>query len=115
MHGLDLAAFRSTPLVRQPFPHLIVPGFIQPQARDAINADYPRINDPGSFPVGELRFGPAFASLLDTLKGPEVRAAFEEKFGVDLHGRPTMITVRGRCGPRDGHIHTDAVTKILTV
>ncbi len=26
-----------------------------------------------------------------------------------------MITVRGRCGTRDGNIHTDAVTKIITV
>ena len=40
--------------------------------------------------------------------------AFEEKFGIDLNGRPTMITARGRCGTRDGNIHTDAVTKIIT-
>ena len=26
-----------------------------------------------------------------------------------------MITARGRCGTRDGNIHTDAVTKIITV
>jgi hypothetical protein len=115
MHGLDLAAFRSTPLVRQPFHFLVVPGFIRPDARAAINADYPRIDDPGSFPAGELRFGPSFAALLDALRGPEVRAAFADKFAVDLRGRPTMITVRGRCGPKDGNIHTDAVTKILTV
>jgi hypothetical protein len=115
MNELDLEAFRAAPLVLQPFPYLVLPGFIRPEARAALNADYPRIDDPGSFPVEDLTCGPAFASLVRTLTGPEVRAAFAEKFGVDLEGRPTMLTVRGRCGTRDGNIHTDAVSKILTV
>jgi hypothetical protein len=112
---LDFPAFRATALQREPFDHLIVPGFIRPATRDAINADYPRIGSPGSFPVGELTYGPAFARLLEAIEGPEMRAAFEEKFGLDLAGRPTMVTVRGRCGPRDGNIHTDAVSKLITV
>jgi hypothetical protein len=101
-------------LQRQPFDYLVVPGFVKPEARTAVNADYPRIDTPGSFPVSELTYGPAFRSLLDTLTGPEVRRAFEDKFGLDLTGRPTMVTVRGRCGTRDGNIHTDAETKIIT-
>jgi hypothetical protein len=114
MDGLDLEAFRSTRLTREPFEYVIVPGFIKAEARAAVNAAYPRIDDPGSFPTAGLTFGAAFGCLLRALKAPEVRAAFEEKFAIDLKGRPTMITVRGRCGPRDGHIHTDATTKIIT-
>ena len=34
---------------------------------------------------------------------------------MDLKGRPTMVTVRGRSGTRDGNIHTDAASKIITV
>ena len=115
MGALDLAAFRAAPLTREPFPYLVLPGFVRTEALAPIHADYPRISHPGSFPVQELKYGPAFAALLKTLTGPEVRAAFEEKFGLDLAGRPTMVTVRGRCGTRDGKIHTDAVTKIITV
>jgi hypothetical protein len=115
MDGLDLAAFRETPLTRQPFPFLVVPGFITPAARAAINADYPRIDSPGSFPVSGLTFGSGFRQLLDELSGPAFRQACEEKFGIDLGDRSTMITVRGRCGTRDGNIHTDAVSKIITV
>ena len=115
MYELDLAAFRATPLTRQPFDYLIVPGFVRPEARAAINADYPRIHAPGSFPVSELTYGPAFASLLTALTGPELRAAFEEKFDISLKGRPTTLTVRGRCGPKDGNIHTDQESKIITV
>src|SRR5262249_20597630 len=114
MHGLDLDAFRSTRLTRQPFDYLVVPGFIRPEARAAINRDYPRIDDPGSFPAAGLAFGPAFGALLGALTGPEVRAAFEEKFHIDLTGRPALVTRRGRCGTRDGHTHTDAASKLIT-
>jgi SM-20-related protein len=115
MDGLDLAAFRATPLTREPFPFLVVPEFIKPRARATINADYPRIDSPGSFPVAGLTFGSGFQELLNDLRGPAFQAACEEKFDIDLSGRSTMITVRGRCGTRDGNIHTDAVSKIITV
>jgi SM-20-related protein len=115
MHALDLAAFRAAPLTREPFPYLILPGFVRPEARAAIHADYPGIDRPGSFPLRGLRYGPAFRSLVEALEGPEVRGAFQEKFGIDLAGRPTMVTARGRCGPGDGGIHTDSLTKIITV
>jgi hypothetical protein len=115
MPALDLAAFRATPLTRQPFDYLVLPRFVRSEACAAINAGYPQINQPGSFPVGSLTYGPAFAEFLNTLTGPEVRQAFQEKFRLDLSDRPTMVTVRGRCGPKDGCIHTDAVTKLITV
>ncbi|MGH7227314.1 MAG: 2OG-Fe(II) oxygenase [Gemmataceae bacterium] len=115
MDKLDLAAFRNTPLTRQPFPFLIVPQFVKPSARVAVNADYPVIDSPGSFPVSGLTYGAGFQKLLDELRGPAFRAACEEKFAINLSGRASMITVRGRCGTRDGNIHTDAVTKIITV
>src|SRR5690349_1854030 len=113
MYALDLAAFAATPLIRQPFEYLIVPSFIRPEARAAINADFPTIDTPGSFPVSELTFGPAFRSLIKALQGPELSRVFAEKFQIDLNRRPTMVTVRGRCGTRDGNIHTDAVSKII--
>jgi SM-20-related protein len=112
---LRLDAFRATSLAIEPFPHLIVDGFIGKAALAAINADYPKLTSPGSFPVDQVTFGPAFRALLDELEGEEFRDAFEEKFGLDLSGRPTITTVRGRCDPRDGKIHTDSKGKIITV
>ncbi len=112
---LDLELFRNTPLQRDPFDYLVVPGFVPPAACEAINADYPDISKPGSFPVDEVKFGPHFQELLDDLNGEPMRKAFEEKFSLDLTGKPTMTTVRGRCSERDGRIHTDSDTKIITV
>ena len=112
---LRLDAFRDTPLVREPFPHLIVSGFVRPAALNAINADYPKISTSGSFPIDQVSYGPAFQTMLDELESEEFREAFEEKFGLDLSGRPTVTTVRGRCDARDGKIHTDSTSKIITV
>jgi hypothetical protein len=112
---LRLEALRATPLVSEPFPHLVVPGFVGEAGLAKINADYPQIASPGSFPTDQLVFGKAFAALLDELEGDRFREACAEKFGVDLSGRPTITTVRGRCDLGDGKIHTDSKTKIITV
>ena len=112
---LRLEAFRATPLVQEPFQHLIVPGFISPDGLAAINADYPRISSSGSFPVDQVSFGRAFQDLLDELESDQFRGAFEEKFGLDLSGRPTVTTVRGRCDSSDGQSTPNSTSKIITV
>lgn len=112
---IALDRFTATPVSSDPFDHVIVPGFIRAQALEAVNADYPVVDKPGSFPIRELRYGPAFKALMDEIQGPAMTAAFEEKFGIDLSGHPTMVTARGRARATDGQIHTDSVTKIITV
>jgi SM-20-related protein len=115
MSMLNLAKFGATELCREPFDFLVVPGFLQAEGLAAIHTDFPRVERPGSFPLETQRYGPAFAALIDELRGPAVQEAFEQKFGMDLNGRPTMFTVRGRCSTRDGNIHTDSATKLITV
>jgi SM-20-related protein len=112
---LDLEALRRTPLANEPFPYLVVPGFIREAARGLLAGDFPRIDEPGSFPLAALRFGPAFADFVAELEGPAMRAAFAEKFAIDLVHRPTMVTVRGQARAADGRIHTDTPTKLITV
>jgi SM-20-related protein len=112
---LDLDRFRATPLTREPFEFLIVPEFVKADARSAIHNDYPQVERPGSFPLGEVTYGSAFAGLVEEMRSDEFRKAFAEKFGVDLTNRPDMITVRGCCSEKDGKIHTDSETKIITI
>jgi len=112
---LDLESFKATPLTREPFQFLSVPNFLTDEACAAINRDYPKIAESGSFPVAQLSFGSAFQELLDELGSDEFRAAFEQKFGIDLTGRPHTVTVRGRCAAKDGRIHTDTKSKIITI
>ena len=112
---LRLDAFRATPLTGGPFPYLIIEEFIGSAALAAISGNYPKISSSGSFQVDEVSFGPTFQKLLDELESEEFRAAFEEKFAIDLSSCPTVTTVRGRCYSSDGRIHTDSKNKIITV
>jgi SM-20-related protein len=115
MQIFDLEKFRTTPLMREPYEHLVVPGFVTAEALEKINADYPKIEHAGSYPLASLEFGAAFQAMVDALESAEFRKAFEEKFGIDLSSRPTTITVRGRSDTRDGNIHRDSESKIITV
>lgn len=112
---LDLERFQNTPLTREPFEFLIVPEFVKAEARTAIDRHYPEVNRPGSFPLREVTYGPGFAKLIDEMRSEDFRKAFEEKFNINLTNRPDMITVRGRCSEKDGKIHTDSDTKIITI
>ncbi len=110
-----LDRFAATPLVTEPFEHLITPGFLDGDCLAFVRQHYPTIEKPGSFPVQSLTVSASFQNFLDALQGPEMTAAFSEKFGVDLSDRPTMVTLRGQARATDGKIHTDSLDKIITV
>jgi hypothetical protein len=112
---IDIAAFNATPLTREPFAYLMVPRFVRREAMTAINADYPAVEHPGSFPLPTLTYGPAFRAFMEAIQGPEFTRAVEQKFGLSLQKRPIMITARGQSAARDGQIHTDSRTKLITV
>lgn len=112
---IDIDRLRETPLNQDPFDHIIVPGFIRQEALESVHKDYPDVGKPGSFPVSSVASGPAFEEVLREIQSPEMTAAIEEKFGIDLKGRPTMVTVRDRCRARDGQIHIDSKGKLITV
>jgi SM-20-related protein len=111
---IDLNAFEAASAVQEPFPFALVPHFVKPEAMAAINADYPLVTHPGSFPLSALKYGPAFAALIEAIQGSEFTRAVERKLGVDLDGRPTLVTARGVSASRDGQIHTDSRTKLVT-
>jgi hypothetical protein len=112
---IDLEAFRAAPLTRDPFTFTVLKDAIRPKDAAAIRADFPEIADSGLLPVAATRPGPRFRQLIANMQSEEVARAFSEKFGIDLVGRPQMITVRGHCAAKDGRIHTDSVTKLVTV
>lgn len=112
---LRLDHFEATPLVEVPFRHLVVRDFVEPAALAAAQARFPEVPGPGSHPPAHLKVEGAFRDLMAALEGEDFRGAVQAKLGIDLAGRPTMYTVRGFCRARDGKIHTDSTTKIVTV
>lgn len=108
-------ALAATPVATDPFPHIVVPGFVPPAELDAVLGDLPPIGRRGSFPIGSLRLGPAARALMNDLAGPGFRGAIARTFGLDLDGAATMLTLRGRSGERDGRIHCDSTAKRVTI
>jgi hypothetical protein len=106
---------RRATVAHEPFPYFMVPSFVRQDAIDAINADFPQVTHTGSFPLPTLTFGPAFRRFMDAIQGPEFTMAVGAQLNMDLTGRPTMVTVRGQSAARDGQIHTDSRTKLVTV
>ena len=111
---LDLEAFRQAKLATEPFNYIVVPGFLHASTAQAVRRDFPDIQYPGLLPVEATTPGPAFATLICELTGPEMTAAVSEKFGTDLTAQPTMVTLRGRAQEKDGRIHTDSEAKLVT-
>ena len=112
---LKLDTLRTTPIERDPFDYVIVQNFVEREKLDQVLPDYPEVPGPGSHPPAGLKISGHFKKLMDELLDAPFRKLVEEKFDVDLTGRPTMYTVRGFCRARDGKIHTDSKTKIITV
>lgn len=112
---LDTAAFETAQVDRKPFPHLLVTNFISRENVALIAADFPHLPGPGAFPPQALRPKGHFASLIDELCAPWLRQAVEDKFKIDLAGHPLIWTARGYTRERDGAVHTDTRSKVVTL
>jgi len=115
MTVLDFAAFSATPVANDPFPHIVVPYFVPAPALQAVVAGLPALDKRGSFPVTAVSLGPAAQALMAEMEGDAMRAAIAGKFGLDLSGSPTMLTLRAWTSGRDGQIHVDSTAKRVTV
>src|SRR3974377_680752 len=115
MIDLDYAALHATPVAAAPFPHVVVANFVHPTALRGVVADRPPMDKRGSFPLDALTLGPQARALMDEMEGPRLRDAIAERFGLDLDGAPTMVTLRGWTKERDGYVHVDSTAKRVTV
>ena len=111
----DFAALDAATVEHDPFDFSVVPMFLKGAALVAAIQDFPLIKEPANFPPERLEYGPGFGQVLSALGSNEFSERLGAKFGVELVGRPTTITVRKFCEASDGNIHTDHRSKIITV
>lgn len=88
--------------------------FIKNLDPEHIIDDFPNITSGGSYPVSILVAGP-LKDLVAELEGREFKNILENKLNVDLKDAQVITTLRGFSRLKDGQIHTDSKTKILTV
>jgi len=89
--------------------------FLNKQDHKRVAADFPNLNKGGSFPSSSVSYGESIQSLLDYLEGDQMRNILENKFEIDLKDKPVVSTFRGYSRIKDGRIHSDSKTKIITV
>src|SRR5215213_7270668 len=112
---LYLDRLREATLRRDPFDFVIIEEFVRPEYVPGLVAGFPCVKQHGSFPLAVVPCDTAFAELAAELEDQVLRREIERKFAIDLSGRPTMITVRGHSDGKDGRIHTDSATKLITL
>jgi len=112
---IDVNKIDSTPLETKPYEYIVTSDFIRDAWKDKMIETYPQVKAAGSFPLPTISCSEQFMQLIDEMNSESFRKAIESKFSVDLEGKPTMFTVRGRCRLKDGQVHTDSESKIITV
>jgi hypothetical protein len=113
---LDLAKLEAAEVKDTPYEYLTVADVLNAAEKKDVVSDFPKIDQTGSIPLSQVKYGPAFACLIDDLLSKEFEAVIGKKFGLDLSQYTSMITVRGRCSKKaDGKIHTDSKDKVITV
>jgi hypothetical protein len=112
---LDADALRKATLVPEPFPYLIIDNIIRPEVLSDVVGSFPAIKKRGSFPPHAVACSGLFATLMQEMQSDELRDLIGKRLGMDLTNRPPMITVRGRTSEKDGEIHTDSTSKLVTV
>lgn len=111
---IELDVIEKTPAAKDPFPHFVSQGVIDAANMKAISASFPKITKPGVFYISDLTYGEAFGKLIDEIRSQKLAKIVGDKLGMDLTGKPLMISVRGQCQLKDGRIHNDSKDKIAT-
>ena len=89
--------------------------FLNKEDHKKIATDFPNINKGGSYPSDAVSYGESIQALIDCLEGDQMRTILENKFQVALKDKPVVSTFRGYSRIKDGKIHSDSRTKIITV
>lgn len=77
--------------------------------------DFPNITDGGSFHVSAVPSGKLIKQLVNELESDEIKTILETQFNINLDEAKVATTLRGYSRKKDGKIHTDSKTKILTI
>lgn len=112
---LNLSALERASVQNQPYPYFVVENALNMEnASDLLN-DFPEITSGGSFPLDALELGKDVKELVAEFESDQFRQLMAKKFDVNLDDKPLMITARGYSRKKDGQIHTDSKSKLLTI
>lgn len=112
---LKLDALKNAEVASTPYPYFVVENALADSEVQAVIQDFPKIEQGGSFNIEDVEIKPNFDRFLKSLDTPEFRQILTNKFDVNVMEHPMMITLRGYSRQKDGRIHSDSKSKLLTV
>lgn len=114
-HILKLDALKAAQVITTPYPYFVVENALLDTEVQSIIQDFPKIEQGGSYNIEDVTLNPNFDRFLKSLDCKEFREILTKKFDVDVMEHPMMITLRGYSRQKDGRIHSDSKTKLLTI
>ena len=112
---LKLDALKNAEVASTPYPYFVVENALADSEVQAVIQDFPKIEQGGSFNIEDVEIKPNFDRFLKSLDTPEFRQILTDKFDVNVMEHPMMITLRGYSRQKDGRIHSDSKSKLLTI
>lgn len=114
-HILKLDALKAANVSTSPYPYFVVENALESTEVQSVIQDFPKIEQGGSYNIEDVAIKPNFDRFLKSLDCKEFRQILTDKFDVDVMEHPMMITLRGYSRQKDGRIHSDSKTKLLTI
>ncbi|ODS24598.1 hypothetical protein AB835_02805 [Candidatus Endobugula sertula] len=100
---------------QRPYPFFGSDNAFSPASHAELLKNFPKITSGGSFPLDAITTTAVFNQLVEEIKSDQFRHIIEKKFSVDLKDKPLVITARGFSRQKDGRIHKDSKTKLITI
>ena len=114
-HILKLDALKAANVSTSPYPYFVVENALESTEVQSVIQDFPKLEQGGSYNIEDVAIKPNFDRFLKSLDCKEFRQILTDKFDVDVMEHPMMITLRGYSRQKDGRIHSDSKTKLLTI
>ncbi|WP_235987762.1 2OG-Fe(II) oxygenase [Roseibium aggregatum] len=73
------------------------------------------VSKPGFLTVGDITLADSFTQLIEEIESPELTEVLSDRFGLDLTPFPRLTTIRRLSQLKDGRIHTDGQSKVMTM
>jgi disulfide oxidoreductase YuzD len=112
---LNADAVRNAPLSKEPYSFFLGANVLKEDAIPELKRDFPNITKPGYLTVDEVDLKGKFKTLIDEIESDEFSTVLSEKFGVSLNQYPRLTTIRKLSQSKDGRIHTDGPSKVMTL
>ncbi|AMX03745.1 2OG-Fe(II) oxygenase [Microbulbifer thermotolerans] len=112
---LNFTEIKATTVKTDPFPYLYVKNSVSADHIQSLIADFPPLEKGGSFNIDDVSTSERFRRFIELFDSEDFRRIICDKFAVDVMDKPMLATLRGFSRAKDGRIHTDSKTKLITV